>query len=194
MRLDPANPTSIHLGPIRRLYEVWGSHPYDEDLEQGEHAVQCANLARNAGADDSLIVACLLHDVGHLLELERTSDTPNHEIDDNHEARGAAYLARAFPPAVTGPIALHVAAKRYLCAVEPAYHHSLSPASVRSLTVQGGPMTSAEVARFETNPAAARAIRLRRWDDSAKDQSPSGLSIADFADEMVRALRYNRPS
>lgn len=194
MQVDPANATAIQLGRIRRLYDVWGSHPYDEDLSQGEHAVQCANLARNAGADDSLIVACLLHDVGHLLELERVSGSPNHSIDDEHEARGAAYLARAFDPAVTGPVALHVAAKRYLCTVEPAYHHSLSPASERSLTLQGGPMTSAEVARFESNPAAVRAVELRRWDDSAKNRSPSGLSFDDFAEELSRVLRSDGPA
>ena len=194
MQAESHNLTSTFLGRIRRVYEVWGSHPYDEDLAQMEHAVQCANLARNAGADDSLIVACLLHDVGHLLELERVSGAPKHDIDDDHEARGAAFLARAFASAVTGPIALHVAAKRYLCTVEPDYHRSLSPASVRSLTLQGGSMTSAEAARFKSNPAAMRAVELRRWDDLAKNRSPIGLSFDDFADEIARVLRSDGPA
>src|SRR5690606_34508759 len=86
-----------------------------------------------------------------------------------HEARGARWLARLFPPAVTGPIALHVDAKRYICAVDPTYHDSLSAGSQASLVRQGGPMGSDEVARFEANPAHVDAVRLRHWDDSGKD-------------------------
>jgi len=190
MTSDSANPGLFHLDRLRRLYDVWGSHPYDEDLAQLEHAVQCANLARTSGSDDSLVVACLLHDIGHLLELELNAGSPNHDTDDDHESMGAAYLAQAFPPAVTSPIALHVAAKRYLCTVEPPYRHSLSPASERSFALQGGRMSPAEVARFEANPSGIRAIALRRWDDSAKDLSPIGLSFDDFANEIARVLPF----
>lgn len=100
------------------------------------------------------MVAALLHDVGHLLEL-RDGGAAHGDVavDLGHEARGARWLARLFAPEVTGPIALHVAAKRYRCAVDPAYQDGLSDGSRRSLARQGGPMDAAEVARFEANPA-----------------------------------------
>ena len=83
--------------------------------------------------------------------------------------RGAAWLARWFGPAVTEPVRLHVAAKRYLCAAEPGYFALLSPASVYTLSLQGGPMTPAEAAAFASGPCAADAVAVRRWDDAAKD-------------------------
>ena len=179
---------------IRRLYEAWGSHPYDEELAQVEHAVQCAELARTSGADDSLVVACLLHDIGHLLELERTAGSPIHGVDDDHAAAGASFVAKVFGPQVTAPIALHVAAKRYLCTIDPTYHDSLSPASERSLVLQGGRMSGVELARFEANPAAIRAVALRRWDEMAKNPVGSGLSFDDFADVFSRVLCSGRPA
>ena len=89
--------------------------------------------------------------------------------DNDHGERGAAWLARWFPAAVTEPVRLHVAAKRYLCAAEPGYFALLSPASVHTLSVQGGPMTAAEAAAFAAGPYAADAVAVRRWDDAAKD-------------------------
>ena len=86
-----------------------------------------------------------------------------------HEARGARWLAPLLPASVTGPIALHVAAKRYRCAVDAEYHGSLSAGSVRSLVRQGGPMDDDERTRFERNPAHRDAVRLRGWDDAGKD-------------------------
>jgi predicted HD phosphohydrolase len=61
-----------------------------------------------------------------------------------------------------------VAAKRYLCATDAAYLGLLSPASIQSLALQGGPFTAAEVTEFEQRPFAREAVRLRRWDDLAK--------------------------
>lgn len=193
MHGDSTSRGMVEAYRIRRLYEAWGSHPYDEDLAQVEHAVQCAELARTSGADDSLVVACLLHDIGHLLELERTAGSPIRGVDDDHEAAGASFLARVFGPQVTAPIALHVAAKRYLCTVEPAYHDSLSPASAKSLILQGGRMSGVELARFEANPSAIRAVALRRWDEMAKSSVGSGLSFDDFADVFTRVLGPERP-
>lgn len=169
---------------IRCLYERWGRHTYDEQISQLEHAVQCARLAREEGAGAALVVACLLHDVGHLLELERRGGVVDQSLDDSHESTGAAFLARAFGPAVTAPIALHVEAKRYLCAVEDGYAAGLSEGSTRSLVVQGGPMGSEEVERFRRHPASGDAIALRRWDERAKDQAVSGLVFRDFDSEL----------
>lgn len=161
------------------LYERYASGTYDEVVTQLDHALQTAALARADGADDALVAAALLHDVGHLLALRdggvADGDVP---ADLHHEARGARWLARLFPPAVTAPIALHVAAKRYRCAVDPTYHAGLSAGSRRSLARQGGPMTADEVTRFEANPAAADAIRLRGWDDGGK--RTDGLVLMPF--------------
>ena len=173
---------------IETLFAKWGTSKYDEQVSQLEHAVQCARFARAADADDGLVVGALLHDIGHLLELERNDGTVDLASNDSHESTGAAYLARFFPPAVTAPIALHVEAKRYLCAVESSYFATLSVGSVRSLMVQGGPMTTEEIVRFRKHPSAERAVALRRWDEQSKDLTPSGLSFADFGTEITRVL------
>ena len=144
---------------------------YDEELAQIDHALQTAALAVHEAAPDELVAAALLHDVGHLLAIqagrvEGESAAPAQDL--THEAVGARYLAGLFPPSVTGPIALHVRAKRYLCAMEPGYVAGLSAGSVRSLELQGGPMSATELRVFERNPASTSAVRLRRWDDGGK--------------------------
>ncbi len=120
-----------------------------------------------SGQAPELIAAALLHDVGHLLH-GLPEDAAAHGIDGRHEQAGAAWLRRYFRPAVVDPVRLHVAAKRYLCAVEPDYHAGLSEASQGSLRLQGGPMNPDEVRRFEQEPWFRCAVALRRWDDAAK--------------------------
>lgn len=166
----------------------WGSVFYDERVSQLDHALQCASLARASGATDELVVAALLHDIGHLLELERNDgEIGNLGIDRDHESVAARALAPLFPPEVVAPVALHVAAKRYLCAVDPGYHATLSEGSVRSLVAQGGAMTADEVARFERHPAHAAAADLRRWDDAGKVEGLEVFDLEAFSD-AVRAV------
>src|SRR5690606_5461654 len=130
------------VAEVLALIETWGTQNYDEDVSQLDHALQTAALARAAGARDALIAASLLHDVGHLLELRDGGLADGQtDADLGHEGRGARWLAAVFPAPVTGPIALHVAAKRYRCAIDPAYHDGLSDGSRRSLVRQGGPMS-----------------------------------------------------
>jgi phosphonate degradation associated HDIG domain protein len=165
------------------VYEVLGEGRYDEAVTQATHAAQCAALARAAGADDSLVVAALLHDLGHLLggdgrAAERTRDL-------RHEEVAARFLSRWFGTSVTEPIRHHVAAKRYLCAVEPDYHDTLSPASVRSLELQGGVMTADEADAFARLPGAEAAAALRRWDDLAKDPTLVVPPVRSYLDALV---------
>lgn len=149
------------------LYQRLGALHYDEDLSQRAHAEQTAALAVAAGASEALVVAALLHDVGHLLELA-DDDARDRSVDRRHEARGAAWLSGLFPVAVTAPVALHVRAKRYRCAVDPAYERILSSGSVASLERQGGALDGSEVVAFELNPGWAEAVALRGWDDEGK--------------------------
>ena len=100
--------------------------------------------------------------------------------DNRHGARGAAWLSRWFPPAVTEPVRLHVAAKRYLCTAEPSYFALLSEASVYTLSVQGGPMSAAQARDFEALPYAADAVTVRRWDDQAKDPAATVPGFGHF--------------
>ncbi|MFN8052182.1 MAG: HD domain-containing protein [Acidimicrobiales bacterium] len=173
----PASASDID--EVLDLYERWGRENYDEGLSQLDHALQTAALAVADGAPDELVAAALLHDIGHLLDLEAAEGrwVPT-EIDLDHESVGARHLAGLFPPSVTGPVALHVRAKRYRTAVDEGYAAGLSEGSSRSLQVQGGPLTPEEVASFEANPGFEAAVALRGWDDGGK---VDGLVVAPLA-------------
>ncbi len=152
---------------IARTFAEHGGSAYGENVSQLDHALQCAWLAHEEGAGDHLIAAALLHDYGHLVK-GRGETAERDGRDARHEIHGARALRRWFGPAVVGPIALHVQAKRYLCATAQGYESALSPSSMLSLRLQGGPLTSTQCRRFERSPFAAEAVRLRRWDDAGK--------------------------
>ncbi len=158
----------MDLDDLFRLLAERGSEQYgDEAVSQLQHALQCAALARGEGACPALVTAALFHDVGHLVADDPSAARKGRDLC--HEDAGAGFLEALFGPAVAEPVRLHVAAKRYLTAVDPAYLAGLSEASRVSLAVQGGPFTPAEAAAFLARPHAAEAVRLRRWDDLAKD-------------------------
>jgi phosphonate degradation associated HDIG domain protein len=153
---------------IVRLFETRGQAAYfGEPVSQTEHALQAAHLAEQEGAPCAVVVAALLHDVGHLVH-GLGEDVAERGLDARHEDVGQAWLARFFGPKVAEPVRLHVAAKRYLCAVDPGYQDQLSAASRQSLRLQGGPFNPAEVQEFERQPYWQEAVRLRRYDDRAK--------------------------
>jgi phosphonate degradation associated HDIG domain protein len=174
--IDNANPPEP-VDQLARLFAEQGESEYlGEAVTQAEHMFQAAARAQQAGASNALIAAALLHDVGHLFHSTGTStgeisgrDLMDAGTDNRHSHTGADWLATWFPEALTEPVRLHVAAKRYLCAVEPGYFDQLSEASVYTLSVQGGPMADDEVAEFEAGPYAQDAVTLRRWDEAAKD-------------------------
>jgi gamma-butyrobetaine dioxygenase len=166
---------------MRDMFEGEGLADYlGEDVSMAQHMLQAAGLARAAGAADHLVVAALVHDIGHFTGVisgrELMAGKENH-----HDDAGADWLALWFGPEVTEPVRMHVAAKRYLCAVDPAYVDALSEASVYTLKLQGGPMTDAEVQDFEASPYFSDAVALRRWDDMAKDANASTPAFDDFA-------------
>lgn len=171
---------------IFRLFEQYGSLHYGEDATQLQHALQTAELARREGHSDALIAAALLHDIGQLLD-DAGSAAERLGIDARHEISGATFLKQFFPPAVYEPVRLHVAAKRYLCAVEPSYATGLSNASALSLALQGGPMSAKQVREFEAEPFLEDAIALRRFDDTGKDPTRRSPELESYR-ALLRAL------
>lgn len=177
------------LAPVIGLFVEYGDSEYGgEAVTQLEHALQTATLGAAAGAPDSLVAAALLHDLGHLLH-GLPDDAPDRGLDDHHEQLAARRLARIFGPDVCDPIRLHVAAKRYLTAVEPDYLARLSAPSRTSLALQGGPMSAAEVTAFEAEPHWREAVQLRRWDDEAKVAGLETPPLAAFTDVLRACLR-----
>ena len=152
---------------IRLLEQRGGQAYFGEPVSQLEHALQAAWLADQANSTSALVAAALLHDVGHLLHA-KPENAADQGIDTCHEELSYRWLMARFGRAVAEPVRGHVAAKRYLCRVEPEYRAQLSPASVQSLALQGGPMTAEEALQFESMSWYREAIALRRWDDAAK--------------------------
>jgi [1-hydroxy-2-(trimethylamino)ethyl]phosphonate dioxygenase len=153
---------------ILALFHRRGEDAYfGESVSVTEHVLQAAHFAQIAGAPPALIVAALLHDVGHLIE-DVPNDIAEWTVDAHHERIGGLWLAGRFGPEVSEPVRLHVPAKRYLLATDARYYAKLSPASVVTLKLQGGPMAAHEVAQFETERFHKEAVRVRRWDDQGK--------------------------
>lgn len=161
---------------------------FGEAVSQLEHALQCACFATDERATNELIAAALLHDVGHLLH-QQGENAADESIDTAHEELGQSWLSTHFRPAVTRPIALHVAAKRYLCATDNSYLAQLSSASLQSLQLQGGPMNAGEIATFESDEFAGDAVRLRRWDDLAKIRGKKVPPLAHYRTVLESVLK-----
>ena len=164
-RLDRSNIIAFIAG----IFERRGAESYlGEAVTMAQHMLQGAVLAERDGAPEELVAAALLHDIGHYTSEFGTLSLG--DVRDNyHEAAGAAVLEPFFPTVITECVRLHVPAKRYLCATDAGYYGRLSEASKHTLSLQGGPMSEAEVAAFETNPYYREAVRVRIWDDDGKD-------------------------
>lgn len=182
-----ARPTAdAFVAELTTLFNRLGALRYGEDVSQLDHALQTAHHAKLDGAPPALIAAALLHDVGHMMQ-KAGEDAADHGVDTRHEQISAGYLARAFGPEVTEPVRLHVAAKRYRVAVDPAYLEHLSKASLQSLALQGGPMNSVEIAAFLAEPAAQDALRLRGYDEAGKAPEAEVSSFESYQD-LLRDL------
>lgn len=176
---------------ILKVFARRGAGAYfGESVSMTEHGLQAAYFARAAAAPPSLVIAALLHDVGHLV-VDVPDDLKDWVEDAHHEEIGSKWLAKRFPPEVSEPVRLHVPAKRYLLAIDPAYFAKLSPASVVTLKLQGGPMSPDEVARFEMEPYHRDAVKVRQWDDQGKVAGLTTPALADYG-EWLEELTAKR--
>jgi phosphonate degradation associated HDIG domain protein len=160
---------------------------FGESVSILEHSLQAAALAKQSGAGTHLVVAALLHDIGHLLH-GLPEDIAQRGIDGRHEVSGEAWLRSRFAPAVSEPVRMHVDAKRYLCSVDETYLAQLSPSSVQSLKLQGGPYSAEQAREFESSPYFRDAVALRRWDDTAKLPDLVTPDLAAYA-EMIASCQ-----
>ena len=180
---------NTHIQTIIQVFEARGSESYaDEPVTQLEHALQCAALAQASGANDTLVISALLHDIGHIMSDHHLPEDLEEDLHDFHESRGYEWVKGAFGPNVADPVRLHVAAKRYLCTVDPAYESLLSPTSQKSFLDQGGKMSFEELKAFETEPGFEAALELRRWDDQAKKSDWETPGIEYYVPVMERLL------
>jgi gamma-butyrobetaine dioxygenase len=175
---------------LEALFEaIAGTSYLGEPVTIAEHMLQAAACARRDGASDALTAAALLHDVGYYADANPDNENEA-DARKRHDAAAARVLAPVLPEAVTEPIRLHVDAKRYLCAVEPAYRDRLSPASIHTMRLQGGVMSRADVDGFAAEPYCEDAVRLRRWDDEGKvpeTDMPGFASYRAMLQALVRA-------
>lgn len=170
------------------IFERRGGEEYlGEPVTMAEHMLQGACLAERQGEPEVIIVAALLHDIGHF-----TSEFGTFSMDDthdkHHEEAGARVLERFFPSLVVDCVRQHVAAKRYICATDPTYFGELSAASIHSLKLQGGPMNAAEIAEFEANPNVREIVRVRRLDDAGKIAGMATPGFAHYAPMVQRVV------
>ena len=173
---------------VHAAFERRGHEGYGEGVSQLDHALQCGAFAQRDGAPPALVAAAFLHDIGHLLH-DLPQDVADSGVDTQHESSGSAWLSQYFGPAVTEPVRMHVAAKRYLAATEDGYFDQLSDASKLSLRLQGGPMKTEQAKAFEAEPFFADAVRLRRWDEEGKIVDYQGPDGRHFDAILVACLK-----
>lgn len=173
---------------IADIFARRGGEEYlGEPVTMAEHMLQGATIAEQNGQSEEIIVGALLHDIGHFTS-EFGTYHPDDTADRHHEDAGEAVLAPFFPPVVTDCVKYHVAAKRYLCATKPAYFKRLSPASVHTLELQGGPMSDNEVAEFRKNPNLKEIIAVRYLDEAGKRADMETPDFAHFAPMVQRMV------
>ncbi len=187
-------PNFSHLTPdnivafIGDIFQRRGADSYlGENVSMSEHMLQCALQAEEEGVSDALIAAALLHDIGHYTG-EFPEDALEKGINNHHDAAGAVVLTPFFPALVTACVRGHVSAKRYLCTTDPAYFERLSAASVHTLNLQGGPMSSEEVESFQSARYLDEIIRVRIWDEGSKVAGRPTPTFEHYAPILQRVV------
>lgn len=171
---------------VVRLFAEFGSSNYDEGVTLEQHCLQTAALAVAQGARPELVLAALLHDVGHFLLAAARGNENYLAMDWDHDVIAADWLRPRFGDDVADAVGHHVSAKRWLCSAEPEYFAALSPASVASLAAQGGPFTVDEAAAWKALPGTDDAVRLRRWDDDGKVDGITVEPLSAYTDLLQR--------
>lgn len=163
---------------LRSLHGVWD----EESVDELDHALQAAARAIDDGADDELVLAAALHDLAH-------SPLFGDVAAGRHDKVAQDWLAPRFGDRVGWLAGAHVAAKRYLVATDPEYATTLSDVSIDSLHHQGGAGVDPS---FTEHPWWPDALRLRRYDDAAKDPQAGACSIGDVLSVTERVVRQRR--
>lgn len=174
------------VAEVVRLFAEFGASNYDEGVTLEQHCLQTAALAACDGAGDELILAALLHDVGHFLQAEARGDENYLASDWDHDVVAADWLRPRFGDAIADAVGHHVSAKRWLCTAEPEYFDALSAASVASLAAQGGRFTEAEATEWRSLGGTEDAVRLRRWDDDGKVEGVNVEPLSAYIDLLQR--------
>lgn len=184
MTFSQYNPQAV-VKEVFSLYEKFGDEDYiGEPVSQLEHMSQAAALAMAEGYDDEVVLAAFFHDIGHLCADADEAESMDGMGNVDHEKLGADYLLeRGFSERVANLVQGHVIAKRYLTYKYPEYYNRLSDASKGTLEFQGGVMTEEEANDFELNPDAELIVRLRYWDDMAKEMNVPVNNI-----ELLKAM------
>lgn len=191
--LNALTPDNI-VAFIADIFARRGAEEYlGEPVTISEHMLQCAECAENEGHSDTLIAAALLHDIGHFTN-EFPDDAADQNIDSRHEEAGARVLQEFFPPVIHDCVRYHVDAKRYLCATDPDYMGKLSPASIHSLNLQGGPMEAKEAAEFAKNSHLDAILQVRVWDDIGKNPDSKAPDFAHFQPLLERVVQAHAAS
>ncbi|APW38271.1 phosphohydrolase [Rhodoferax koreense] len=176
----------LSLTDIESLFLRHGHSQYSgEPVTQLQHALQTALLAEQGGADDELVTAALLHDLGHLLA-DRGETPTLRGVDDLHQFVAVPFLRGVFGQRLIDAVQWHVDAKRYLCATRPGYLEALSADSRRSLALQGGVFSPEQAQAFIARPHAQDAVQLRLWDDLAKEEALPTPALSHY---LARAER-----
>lgn len=160
-----------------------------DELEEMTHAgvdlrtlaLRAAGLALEEGGDPELVTATLLHDIGRARYLSRAAP------GIPHEEVSRRFVAERFSERVEWVVAQHVVAQRYLVTVDDTYFGGLTGPQQTASRRHGGKLTQKRILRFEANPHAADAVRLRRWSDRAVDADVAMADLGELNVAMGRA-------